>query len=112
MRTPPFSWVVTGLARVNAEAAGACKQRFRQRFRVNRYNLNQLQSYRILFEFDSSIDRIRRVFYLHSSRLDLTGLAATQKLPAQCGPNKKRGPQCLISGDRGREWRWPPCSSE
>lgn len=43
MRTPPFSCVVTGLAEVNAPHASARKQQFRQRFRVNPYNLNQLQ---------------------------------------------------------------------
>ena len=35
-------------------------------------------------------------------------LAAPQNLCVKRGPNKKRGPQCLGSGDRGRDWRLPP----
>src|SRR6266851_5047156 len=38
----------------------------------------------------------------------LAYLAAAQNLCAKHGPNKKRGPQCLGSGDRGKGWRLSP----
>src|ERR1700733_3276715 len=87
-------------------ASGFCrrKRRVDAAQRVNAYNLNRLQLFQILIEFYSSIDRILRAFYLYSPQMYLAYLAAAQNLCAKRGPNKKRGPQCLGSGDRGRDW--------
>src|ERR1700733_2531238 len=95
-------------------ASGFCrrKRRVDAAQRVNAYNLNQLQLFQILIEFYSSIDRIGRYFYLYSPQLYLAYLAAVQSLCAKRGPNKKRGPQCLGSGDRGRDWPLSPSWSD
>src|SRR5258705_11691189 len=54
--------------------------------------------FQILVEFDSSIDRIRRGFYLYSRQMYLADLAAAQSLCAKRGPNKKNGGHNVVQG--------------
>jgi hypothetical protein len=53
--------------------------------------LNQLQLSKIVFEFYSNTDRIRRSIYEYSFQLYLLYLVAAQSLCEKRGPNKKDG---------------------